>query len=216
MGLILCHSPLFAQEAPSGGLSYEKGIAYLMSDEDDRAIPFFEKAVQEGGEFADAARLHLIRLRLSKDAQAESIRTLLNEIQDPRMMGGAYLAAVQGYSDRGKFDEAVEFGLEFVANFSQNPYCDDALFMVSWIQYKKGRTFASIRTLKRVLEEYPGGDMTDDARYLLAKIYLEPGEYYHPTLARSIMMEYQENLDKKEYKNSIWKDEIQKLIMENF
>ena len=191
---------------------YEEGFSYLLQGNSAKAKEFLEKAVTEGGQYADPARLELVRI-LSRSGNSQGLREMLGQFQDQNLVSAAWKEAILGLGDGGNSDASLELALEMPLRFPVSPEADDVLFFSAELLFSRGQYAASLDRLQMILTGYADKDCADDAYYLMSQIFLHPGPYFSPQRARGAVLAFHKNLDKPFFKNSLWKEEMDRLYL---
>lgn len=184
--LILVPALAFAEKEDQSKLSYEAGMTYAMAGEGSRARAAFEKASQIQGDFADLARLELLRI-LARDGKTElpALVTLLGAIKDQALSERAHLHLAGSLLEARRPLDAVDVTLLLSGKFPESELADNALLLSAKIFFQLGRYEAARADAATIVTKYSKSDSVDGARQILARLSLTPDENYnHPAACR--------------------------------
>lgn len=175
---------LSAEKEDQSKLSYEAGVAYALAGEGARARAQFEKAAQVQGDFADLARIELLRIsaRDGKTALPALLQTL-GMIKDQTLLERAHLHLAGSLVEARRFFDAIDVALLFAGKFPESDLADDALLLSSRVFLRLGRSEASRMQAAAIVSRYSKSDSVDAAREILARLSLMPDESYNPVRA---------------------------------
>ncbi len=179
-------------EAQESRLYFEIAFAYLLQGRDDLARRNFEKALAAGGDYSDLNRIALVRLiarekRNPGASRLTEVQAILKEVQGQDLIGTAWMAAIEALYDYGERDAALELALEMPRRFPAAREADAAVLFSARLLFERQRRAAALDQLFYFLSRHKDSDLLDEAHFLLASIYLDPGLYYSPSRARAAL-----------------------------
>lgn len=207
------------EAADESHVYFEMGFSYWLQGRTPLARRNFERALEAGGEHADRNRIALVRLigrekRPAGAGRLAEVRAILGAIQQPDLVGTAWLAAMEALYDYGERDAALELSLEMPRRFPTSPEADEAVLFAARILFERQRRAAALDQLFFLIRDYPQSDHLDEAHYLLARVFLEPGIYYSPVRARTALEPFVAEMgDVREiFQNSLWRGSALRLF----
>lgn len=172
---------LFAQNAEvDGQIAFETGMSYVVQRNYPEGFASFQKAASQSGNYADAARIEMIRLLpfVRKTGESEILGEMLSirsSVQDEKQKAVAHFASVLSLHNSNFRKSAFEQGLDYSIRFADDDFADDALYIAAMSLKESEEYEASLALLYRLLTLYATSDSVDDAHYLLAQLDLRMG-----------------------------------------
>jgi hypothetical protein len=181
---ILLPCVALAEKEDQSKLSYDSGMIYAVAGEAARARAAFEKASQIQGDYADLARLELLRIQ-AKDGktQLSVLLTLLSSIKDQQLSERAHMHLSGSLLESRRPLDALDVALLFSGKFPESELADNAVLLSAKILFELGKNEAARVQAVTILTKYPKSDSVDAARQILARLSLTPDENYNPALA---------------------------------
>lgn len=182
--VFLLPAVLLAEKEDQSKLSYEAGMTYAVAGEPVRARAAFEKASQIQGDYADLARLELLRIQ-ARDGKTQlpALLTLLGGIKDQTLAEQAHLHLAGSLLESRRPLDAVDVVLLFSGKFPESELADNAVLLSAKIFFDLGKMEAARTQAALVISRYGKSDSVDGARQILARLALTPDENYNPPAA---------------------------------
>lgn len=171
---------LAAEKEDQSKLSYEAGMTYAIAGEPLRARAAFEKASQIQGDFADLARLELLRIQ-ARDGKTDlaALLTLLGAIKDQSLLERGHLHLAGSLFESRRLLDAVDVSLLLSGKFPESDLADNAALLSAKIFFQLGRYEAARAEAATIVTKYAKSDSVDGARQILARLSLTPDENYN-------------------------------------
>ncbi|MCB1308051.1 MAG: hypothetical protein KDK30_07725 [Leptospiraceae bacterium] len=203
-------------------VNYEMAFTYLLKTPPDyeRARGHLENATVAGGAYADRARLELVRLVAAEERPADQspvaeIRQILNALEDRTQVAAVWFAAVQALDENDHVADAISMGLELSLRFPESAVADESLYLIATRLYEQRSYSASLELLYRIEDQYPDGEVADDALILRSRIYLEQGPLYSPLKGCSALEDFMRSDERPAFDQSLWRIEAARMFHEN-
>ncbi|MCB1171127.1 MAG: hypothetical protein KDK25_12365 [Leptospiraceae bacterium] len=190
LAFLLLALSLFSLPAEEGQIdAYRQGVYHRSLGHRERALQYFNQALNQDQRQADLARMALLEMRVEADGREAKFQELLDGASQD-YMPALYRRAGFLLMDAGASEEALDILLAYSDRFPEDPAADDVLFYGGWYAQKKGFSYVSATLLYAILERYPESELSDDAYILLARHYYLPGPDRNPDRTRDILIHF--------------------------
>ena len=164
-----------------------RGLADLQRDDNESSVASFTRMLRRFPDHDNAPYALYYRgygqfnQTMFREAEAD-FRRLLREHPEIDVAADAAFRAAECVYNLGRFAEAAGAYQAFHDRYPSTPLAEEALYNVAWchlnLRGEQGRNEAvARRSLETYLEGYPGGRWASTARYTLAEIRYNAGEY---------------------------------------
>ena len=132
----------------------------------DKAVKNFEKLAQKYPDSEYAFKAQFMRSYLSSDTTEKDVSSTDLAYQE------YFFNEAQQLQIDGEFEEAVKYYQKFLQEYPDNEkYAYKAQFMIGFIFNESLKDTAKARqAFKKVLEDYPENDLSDDARWMIENL----------------------------------------------
>ncbi len=154
------------------------GDCYYVNKEYDRAIGYYDEAIQLGQQMADYAMFQkAICYGLKGDPQREIevLNTLIDTQLDSRYTVEAKYELGKTYLQMDQPDNALVWFENVLNEHPNSPYIKYSLLDLCLVYLKKGNNKEVIELWNRIKTEYPNDKVTVDAFNLVEEVLLEEG-----------------------------------------
>lgn len=204
-----------SQAGAEGQVLFDRAQTFLLRRDRSRAQELFAAAEKAGGPYADLARLHRIRL-LAREARKENetrgaaVRALLDGFADAELGQLAWFLAAVSLYEGGEKEAGLDIAVEAGRRFEGQQWGGAARFFAAEVFFEKGELAPCIDQLLRLLDDRGNETMHAAATYLLARVYLEPGDYNSPRRAVHLLERFRG--EALPYAKSLWRDDARRLL----
>ena len=164
-----------------------RGLADLQADANESSVASFTRMLRRFPDHGNAPYALYYRgyghfnQAMFREAE-QDFRRLLREHPEIDVAGDAAFRKAECVYNLGRFAEAAAAYQGFHDRFPSTPLAEEALYNVAWchlnMRGEQGRNEAEARrSLESYLGAYPGGRWASTARYTLAEIRYNAGEY---------------------------------------
>jgi len=102
-----------------------------------------------------------------KTQQTDQVKLSDNQPQDEETLFNLATKA----ETVNRFEDAISYYEQIVADYPNSPRRDKALFMAGYIKYEyKSESKEALAYFNKVIEEYPNSDLVDDAEFMIKAI----------------------------------------------
>lgn len=175
---------LQAEKEDESKLAYDSGMLQTAAGQLDLARANFEKAAGISGDYADLARIQLLRIR-ARDGKTTlgALQTLYSQIKDQSLSEQAALSLAGALRESRRYNDAIAVTMQLAAKYPESSLTDDGILMSAQIYFEQGKHDAARIQAEQLVSKYRTSDSVDGARLILARLYLVPDENYNPALA---------------------------------
>lgn len=155
------------------------GDAYLVEKNYPLAVRYYQNALDIGVTDNDYALYQLgitHGLMRNETAQVEAFQKLTTDYPNSPLVVGARFLLGNTLMDHGRYEEAMTQFEEIITNYSGNTYVRKAMLQKGLIQFRQENYQAALTTFKKVVEEFPTLEDSQEAIARIEDIYVELGQ----------------------------------------
>ncbi len=155
------------------------GDAYLVEKNYPLSVRYYQRALDIGVTDNDYALYQLglaNGLMRNETDQIASYHKLIADYPNSPLVVGARFMLGNTLMDNGRYDEALSQFDEIISNYSGNTYVRKALLQKGLIQFRQENYQAALGTFKKVVEEFPTLQDSQEAIARIEDIYVRIGQ----------------------------------------